>query len=110
MTPDSQEQSSGLMECPFDGCDWEREYDPDDYYDELMSDSYAQRHYEDEHAGRVRVRIVLEAEQLLGDRTAQEVSDAFHESWEEKDLPADLMYTYAEVVEEADEHPSGGSA
>jgi hypothetical protein len=98
-----QDTGTVLRECPFEGCDWAVEFNPDNYHDELDADHRSEQHYEREHAGRVRVRVVLEYERLLGARTPQEVSDAAHEKWADKQ-PGALAFTYAEEIEPADDH------
>jgi len=98
---DSQEEN---IACPFDGCGWEREYNPDDYHDKLDADYAAETHYERQHGGEVRVRVMLEWTEVLGSRSPQEVSDAAHDEWAPAENGADLVFTYAEVIEEADDH------
>ena len=98
--------------CPFDGCDWTPKLTgPTDFQThadrERWHEQRATEHYERQHAGRVRVRAVLERDVLLGPRDPHDAADAALERLREREdiLGFDVAYTVAEVVEEPDDHP-----
>jgi hypothetical protein len=88
--------------CPFTDCEWSYEYDPDSYTSELDADFRAERHYEKAHAGRVRIQVVLEKEQLQGDREPKQIRERMIERFEEQGH--DVAYVRTEVLEEPDDH------
>lgn len=96
--------------CPFPDCDWSYNSDYREYTDSIQADFEAERHYEQEHAGRVRVHAKFSGEQMMGERDAQEISDWLHDRLSAESLPGglELSFTAVEVIEEADEHPGGG--
>lgn len=89
-------------ECPFPDCDWFDMYDPGLEDDERGSEHRATMHYEKEHAGRVRLLVTIEVEQLLGARSP---SDARVHAMERFDRRGhDVAFVRSEVIEEADDH------
>lgn len=72
----------------------------------MHAEDLAIRHYEREHAGRCRIRVVLESEQLLRSGTLQDRIDDAHDRWVDKDVGVgwDVAYVLGEVVQEADDH------
>jgi len=63
----------------------------------------AEMHYEREHAGKVRIKVTLEREQLLGTRDPQDIADAYFEKMQDKELLGwDVAYSSVEVLEESD--------
>ena len=96
-----------VVTCPFDGCDWSRRLAyPDSPDADMMAEHKAITHYEREHAGRCRIRVVLESEQLLRHGTLEERIDRAHDRWADKDLGLgwDVAYVLGEVIEPADDH------
>lgn len=92
------------LTCPFPDCGWSYEYEPN-LVDELSLDYKRERHYEREHAGRVKIHVKLETTQLLGDRDLQDISDRYHDKMADKLPPSmDLSWTAAEEIEPADNH------
>lgn len=98
------------LTCPFDDCDWSSQPMGDGA--RISHDHAARSHYEREHAGRVKIRVTLEREQLLGDRDPVEIADRAHDYMAEGDAPPgwDVAYTSAEVLDAADPHPSRDDA
>lgn len=99
----SSEQSLETAECPFPDCDWDYRYDPEQYYDELDKDFAAEQHYEREHAGRVRIQVTLEKEQMLCERDPREIRERLSEEMEGV-KGFSLAYVRTEVLEDADDH------
>lgn len=93
-----------VRECRFEDCDWSHEFDSDGHGDRDVASYRTRRHYEREHGGRVRIRVTLEREQILGDRDPHDVADRFHDSFEDRVGGWDVSYAVAEVVEEPDDH------
>lgn len=91
-----------MKRCPFPDCGWSHEYDPESYTSTLDADFAAERHYEREHAGRVRVQVVVEFERMLGGLSPREIREDLLEQWEEEHHP--VAYVRTEVLEEADDH------
>lgn len=101
---ENDQSASAVKRCPFDGCDWSKEYDPNSYDSGLDADFAAEMHYEREHAGRVRIRVTLEVEQLLGSRDPEEIGSRALDRWQEKTSWTPI-HTQVKVVEDADDHP-----
>jgi hypothetical protein len=83
-------ESDDPKPCPFPDCNRQ-----------LRTEHDSAMHYEREHAGRVRVLVTIEHEQLLGDRDPQDVADAMHDRYADD---FEVAWTRAEVVEPADDH------
>lgn len=92
---------SETRECPFPDCDWEYEYRPD-YSGETSADYQSELHYEREHAGRVRIQVTLEAEQLLGGRDPDDIRESYLERDDYR--PFEVAHVATEVFEPADDH------
>jgi hypothetical protein len=89
--------------CPFEGCDWEYESHFDGYSSDLDADFKAEQHYEREHAGKIRIQVTLESEQMLGDRDPKKVRENALERFESK-VGYDVAHVRTEVLEESDDH------
>lgn len=100
---DSEDESVSVSECPFPECDWSREYDPNDEYGRAMTEASAEHHYEREHAGRVRVQVTLEKEQLLGGRATEDIRKRLSDEMDGV-KGYSLAYVRTEVLEEPDDH------
>lgn len=87
--------------CPFPDCDWQTDYytnengDPVDAYPSV-------RHYEQEHAGTVKIQVTLEFEQCIGTRDTTDIRNNFFERWSDKGH--DVAHVRTEVIDEADDH------
>lgn len=92
-----------VMRCPFDGCSWHREFDPDDEFSKEMADHDSEMHYEREHAGRIRVQVTLEREYLIGNRETEDVRISELERFEKDGY--EVAHVRSEVLKEADDHP-----
>lgn len=90
------------LECPFSDCDWATEYDADCDASEISAENSAELHYEREHAGRVRIQVTIEKEQILGPREPKDIREREIERWEERGH--DVAHVRTEVLEEADLH------
>lgn len=89
--------------CPFEGCEWSYESRRDDYTAGLDADFKAEQHYEREHAGRVRIQVALEQEQMLGDRDPEEIRERVMDRFE-SEPGYEVAYVRTEVLDEADDH------
>lgn len=89
-------------ECPFPDCDWE--WDPDDNLvaDNIIADHDAEMHYEKQHAGKVRIQVTIEWEELLGSREPADVREMAMERFE--DSRGEVAYARSEILEEASDH------
>lgn len=99
------DRGTGEVTCPFDGCDWSDFTAPGpDMH--MHAEDIAIRHYEREHAGKCRIRVVLESERLLREGTLQERIDSAHDRWDGTDVGVgwEVAYVLGEVVQEADDH------
>lgn len=95
-------ETVAVRECPFPECDWSKEYDPDNYAEEVDADWSAEMHYEKEHGGRVRIQVTLETEEILGGRDHKDIRERI---LDEEDFPGySIAFVATEVVEEADDH------
>lgn len=101
---EQQERATIPFDCPIEGCDYSTASEGAYERDRLAHEHDAEMHYEREHAGRVRIKVVLETEQLLGERDPMDVADYFHDRFTDSDRPHgfDVAYTVAEVIEESD--------
>lgn len=93
-------------ECPFEGCDWEREYDAEDYAEEMAAEADAESHYHTRHGGKARIRIVLDREISTDHlRELQEIVDDEHDDMAERGdiLGYEVAYAYGEWEVEPDE-------
>lgn len=112
-----QHENEPPFDCPFDGCDWSSKRPNGLGFDRPANEEYriherrAEEHYEDEHAGRAKVRVTLEMEQRLGAQDPHDIADRYHDQFEERDdiTGWDVAYAVAEVIEESDPHPESGS-
>lgn len=105
MTEQEQDLEPVPFDCPIDGCDYTTASDGAYERDRLAHEHDAEMHYEREHAGRVRIKVVLETEQLLGGRDPMDVADHHFDRMSEDDRTPfgyDVAYTVAEVIEESD--------
>lgn len=100
----------GVKECPRDDCDWSETYRLD-WDGEHTAQYRAELHYERDHCGTVRTRVVIEREGLLhpgqnlGDR-----ADHHHDHVQERLVDTDRTLTGYEVayaVAEITEDPDG---
>lgn len=91
-----------VRECQFPGCEWSKEHG-DSYSEELSRDFDAERHYEREHGGRIRIQVTLEAEQILGGRDPKDVRKQWMEDYDDSHH-IDVAYVRTEVLEESDNH------
>ncbi len=89
--------------CPFEDCDWSQEY-KDDEHGRLLRDTKAEQHYEEEHAGKARVQVVVEKEVLVGDRDAHDLADHAYDQLED-DVPGfEVAYARTEIIDEPSDH------
>jgi hypothetical protein len=91
------------LTCPFEGCEWEHNYNPDSPWGREDAESHAELHYERDHAGKVRIQVTLEREQLLGERDPEDIRERVMNDFEEKSS-YDVAFVRTEVLEEADDH------
>ena len=98
--------ASVTVTCPFPDCDWEHTADwcSNEFDNELSADENATYHYEDEHAGRVRIQITLETEQLLGGRDPTDIRQYYLEKYQEKNDIMDVAHVRTEITEPSDDH------
>lgn len=91
------------VECPL--CDWEFEKEILTDVDSYVLDDEATRHYEQEHCGKVKVKVVLEAEwQLHPGQDKKEMSTRALERFEDEDIPGfEPAYSVVETLEEAED-------
>jgi len=98
-----------MRTCPFEDCDWSYEYGAESYSTERDADYHAERHYEKEHAGRIRIQVTLETEELLGEREPREIRERAIDRFEETSR-YDVAFVRTEVLEQSDDHPEIDSA
>lgn len=90
-------------ECPYNGCGWHIEVEKDWPEDEIAredADHQAEMHFEREHGGRAKVRVVLEKEVFAHPgRELQDILDETHDEIEDK-APAgwDVAFAYGEFL------------
>jgi len=89
--------------CPFEDCDWSQEY-IDDEHGRHLKEANAEQHYQEEHAGKARVQVVVEKEALVGDRDAHDLADAAYDELED-DVPGyEVAYSRTEIIDEPSDH------
>lgn len=101
----SGESETVRKECPFPDCDWSIEKELTFWADRQSLEYKAERHYEREHAGRVKVQITIESEFLHMGRDVEELRER-HLDDPPVDDPWEVAHVRTEVTEEPDEHPN----
>jgi len=91
------------VDCPFEACDWSQEYINDEE-GRMMKGAKAEQHYNREHAGEARVKVVLEKTVNIGDREPHDLSDSAHDELAGEVPGYEVAYAVTEVVEEASDH------
>lgn len=96
-------------ECPYKGCGWEvsvSKVHPEDTAARNSADTEAERHFENEHCGKAKVRVVLEREVMVHpDDDLQSIVDRNHDTVANGEEPAGFEVAWAsgEELEEADD-------
>lgn len=90
-------------ECGFPGCGWSIEREVREPVDETVLDNKSLMHYEREHAGKVRVSVTLEMEQLHAGRDMEAVRGRILDNPPEV-APYEVSHVRTEVLEEPSDH------
>lgn len=98
---------SAVKECPYNGCDWTEEYDPESRIDELAAEDAATIHFESHHGGTARVRVVLERDVFAAPgRDLSDIVDRYHDRIsDEPPTGFDVAFAYGEFVDEPEDKP-----
>lgn len=106
-TDQDDDHGSVVRECPHQGCGWQIKVDkmyPEDETARDEAECHAERHFDREHRGEARVRVVLEREvSAHPEQTLQDIIDSEHDRLAE-DTPAgfEVAFAYGELLEEPD--------
>lgn len=109
-----QTEDTATAECPFDGCGWEVTVDklyPEDDMAENDAEHQAEMHFEREHCGEAKVRVVLEKKVMLHPgNDVQSMVDRYHDrvADEEELRGFEVAFAFGEELERADSVGTSG--
>lgn len=107
-TSNGNDYGSVVRKCPFDGCGWQIEVgkmSPEDETARRDAEHRAELHFDREHRGTARVKVVLEREvSVHPGQDIQEIVDHHHDTLSD-DTPAgyEVAYAVGEYIEEPDD-------